>query len=363
MLYQETFIKSSNELRELTLFVEWVFIFICFELGMILMLKFIKIRKKTNYIQELAYSILIFSYGGQWIWFLIADFYTPVSNRHDVLNVGYFFLILGAFIFIVLIEKDTQVSKIKYLFSAIYLITLCIYMIAFFTERYLTQTLSDYFWYIFLLFYMLYFKNLAKRYTATRRSKKSLYIGIIALFLLFFGYTMTSDFLTQSYGFGFRVFGDILQLIGWIILYYFFLSVPRFSEFEWERNVNSVFLMTKSGLNIFSKILRPDNNMPNTSLISGAIAAISMMLDCLTDFEGMSVIKKPEKITIIYSGKFVTGVIFCKDDLTSLRTLLQQFVVRTEQIYEPFLDGWLGNFSVFEPIENIYREIFIEQCK
>ena len=106
MIYQESFVTSSNELRELSLFVEWIFIFICFELGLMLLLKFKDVRKESNYVQELGYSILIFSYGGQWICFLIADFYVPLSNRHEILNIGYFILVLGAFIFIIFALAD-----------------------------------------------------------------------------------------------------------------------------------------------------------------------------------------------------------------------------------------------------------------
>ncbi len=362
MIFQESFVSSSNELRELSLFVEWIFIFICFELGLMLLLKFKDERKETNYVQELGYSILIFSYGGQWVCFLIADFYAPLINRHDILNIGYFILILGTFTFIILIERDIRVTKRRYLFSTFYSIMLLIYMITFFTARYLTQTISGSFWFIFLIFYLFYFRNLGKKYEATNRSKKPLVFSLIAIFILFIGYTLTSDLLTKPYGFGFRVAGDILQLIGWIILYYFFLSVPRFSEFEWERNVNSVFLMMKSGLNIFSKNLTTEDGdeLLSEDLISGGIAAIGIMLNQLTDLEGMSVIKKPEKVTIIYSGKYITGVIFCKADLASLRTILQQFVLKTEKIYESILVEWNGDKSVFDPIENIYEEIFIE---
>lgn len=360
MIYQQTFIRTSEGFREVSLFTEWIFIFICFEIGLILFYKFREVRMESTYIQELGYSILSFCYGGQWIFFLIADFYIPLSSRNIFLNIGYFFLIFGGFVFIYLIERDIRLTKIRYLFSIIYLIAVIFYFIIFFTFYSFTDTLSDLFWYLFLLFFVFYFKNMAKKYIATNQSKNLLVLAVLALITLFVGYYITSDFITIPYGFGFRVAGDILQLIAWIMLFYFFLSVPKFSEFEWERNVTSVFLMLKSGLHIFSAIVNKEEEIADENIISGALTAINSMFSMLTDLEGMTIIKNPREIIIIFPSKYLIGVVFCKADLTSLRTLLKEFVLKTEQIYEPLLYGWEGDKSVFGAIKDIYRDFFIK---
>ncbi len=78
MVYQNYFITGI--LREPILFIEWAFIFLCMELGIIFILKYLEKPKEIRSSQELSYTSLFISYSITWICFLIRNFYSTTTQ-------------------------------------------------------------------------------------------------------------------------------------------------------------------------------------------------------------------------------------------------------------------------------------------
>ena len=116
--------------------------------------------------------------------------------------------------------------------------------------------------------------------------------------------------------------------------------------------------MKKTGPCIFSKIFYEQNKDLDRNIITGLITSINIMLEKVTRTKGISVIKKGKEIAIIYPGNYIIGVSFCKEDLMSLRRLLQRFVIKIEKIYGKILSESQGTESFFTPIEKICNEFF-----
>ena len=125
MIYIE--FPRTGPLRRHLILMEWIFIFLAFELAVIFLIKYKESSKSIKNNQELSYAVLFFSYSLQWVWFIISDYYTPDSETRTIfLTIGYFTLMIGAFIFIFIIETHNVFFK-KYLFSSLFLITITIF--------------------------------------------------------------------------------------------------------------------------------------------------------------------------------------------------------------------------------------------
>jgi len=55
---------------------------------------------------------------------------------------------------------------------------------------------------------------------------------------------------------------------------------------------------------------------------------------------------------------YITGLIFCKEELNIFKNLLQRLVKKVEDVYENVFIEWDGDLQVFQPIESICNDIF-----
>ena len=347
-----------DPLRKYLILMEWILVFVSLELSLIFLIKYINSRRTRGNIQELSYSILIFSFGLQWIWFIISDFYAPNAQARIIfLNLGYVSLLLGATFFVYIMERSVILIH-KYIFTYIFILLNILYFLFLFIAIDFTQTFIAAPWPFFIIFFALYFIDLSKK------ASKSIPYGIVfvkffsGFVLLGIGYTLTIDVVTSIFGLTARFIGDLIMIVGIFIIYLFFSSLPPLSEFDWQKNLRSIFLIDPSGLPIFSKMVVQQKDKSFETLISGALTSIRIILKDITKNEGLSVVKMKDNVTIIYPGKHLIGVIITKEELNSLKFLLKKFVHKVEDIYADSLSEWNRDLSVFKPISKIYETIF-----
>jgi len=347
--------------RTYLILMEWIFIFLCFELSLIFFMRYFESKKTAKNIQEFSYGSLVLSYGIQWIWYIFSDYYAPTPEiRMYFLALGYLTVILGAFVFILSMEIDYK-FYIKYLFSLIFLIIIIIFLILAFMDLSTTQNFSYIPTAFFVLFFIFYIRNFAKRASIKKKAGILFVKYFIGFLTLGIGFMFTTDWATSFLGIESKLLGDFIQIIAILIIYVFFSSLPPLSEFDWYDKIESIFLMNKSGLCIYSKYFHGDGKKWDEHLVSGAVMGVDTMLEQMTLKKGVSVIKKDEQTTIIYPGKYLTGVIFCREDLSSLKSLLKVFTKKIELVYSTIIESWEGeirDLSIFEPVENISKSIF-----
>ena len=196
------------------------------------------------------------------------------------------------------------------------------------------------------------------------KAVKKLALNVPAFFAFMVGFILTMELVTDLTGLTFRVVGSLLQLISSVGISYFFLKIPAFSELDWKEKLEHLFIMSKGGVcQLETHFFHEKDSEEEMSehLISSALASVNMMLQELTDseLEGLSVINKKGKIVNIYSSKYVTGVIISSDEYDPIKDSLEKFVTQFESIYQNVLENWDGNSEVFEPMNNVIKEMFM----
>lgn len=356
MIYQKYYITGT--LREPILFTEWAFIFLSIELGITFILKYLEKPKEIRNLQEISYASLFISYAITWIFFLIRDFYSTTSQYMSIfMSLAHLTIAIGGFFFIFFIEKKIIFFR-KYLFSILILLVIFYSLIYIIIDFSLTPRRFFFFWLIFLSFIILYLRDLTKRIKTDIEAKYTFFKFIVGFFSVAFGFMLSSETITEYYGFEAILLGVIIQLVAIGYLYVLLSFLPPLSEFDWHDKIHSVFLMHKSGIHLYSKIFQENSKKVDENLITGLINSIHIMLDEVTNYEGISVIKKGENITIIYPKKYIIGVLFCSEDLNSLKYLLKNFVEKTEKLYESILSQWNGDLKIFKPVDAICNSIF-----
>ena len=97
----------------------------------------------------------------------------------------------------------------------------------------------------------------------------------------------------------------------------------------------------------------------SASVISGHIYAVQAILQKITEKKEITVINRENNTVIIYPGLYLNGIIISKENLISLRTLIERFVYRIEEVYSNVLKDWKGDLEIFKPIEQLYNEVFL----
>jgi len=358
----------TGDIRLSLLVMEWIFVITSFEISIIFLLRFFKQEKTLRNLQDLGYFSLFAGFALMWLFFIIGDYYastiteTPFmiwdigSERALFLNFGYLIMIIAGFFLLLCIEKYNIILLKKYLFTGLFLICAILFIILFFIDIRITQPVTYMFWGGFISFFLLYIIKFIKKL----QSK-----GLILFFGLAFmliGFLFTTDAILSIFGIQWRLIGAIMQLISVVLLSYFFLTLPPFSEFDWEEKLEALFLINNGGICLYYKIFTERKDMMSEHLISPAIAAINIMLRELSETtqpsEGFSVIKKKNETVIIYQGKFVSGVLYTSEELNLPKLALRDFVEKFETLYRNILADWKGETDIFRPAEIIANDFF-----
>jgi hypothetical protein len=303
-----------------------------------------------------------------WFFFIIGDYYasdeivSPFlmwnqgSERALFLNLGYFTMIIAAFILLLCVEKYDVFLFKKYLFTYIFSICAISFLVLFLIDITLTQPVTYVFWIGFLCFFMIYLVKFIKKL----KGKGLLLLSGLAFMLI--GFLFTTDVLIEIYGLEGRMFGAILQLISVVILSFFFLYLPPFNEFDWHEKIESLYLIDNAGICLFYKMFTEKKEKLDEQLISAAITSINVILKGLSETDnasrGISVINKSQKCIMIYQGKFVNGILYTLEELNTPKIILKEFVDKFEALYRNILIDWSGDTNIFAPTETIAKEAF-----
>lgn len=352
------------------LVLEWIFSLISFQLGLIFLIRYLRAEKEQRNMQELGYCSLLMGLSFMWFFFIAGDYYAsetlespfymwPIgSERMALLNLGYLTIMVGGFLCIFFMERYKTYFFKKYFFSMIFFILLAVFMIILTFDMIITQQISVIFWPIFLFFFLIYIIDFSKRVQAREKVVTGVIKFISGFILIAIGYMLTTDFMLEILGLAGRMIGDILQLIAVVFIFYFLITLPPFSEFDWKEKLEQLFIINKTGICLYSYSFKQDVTMADENLISGAISSVDIMLKEITDASGITILKRKEKSILIYPGTSVFGVIFSQEDLNYPKVLLKEQVMKFENLYGNILPNWDGNLDIFKPVENLTKEIF-----
>ncbi len=364
MIFENIQFPIQGPLRELLLILEWLIILLFFEIAIVfyVRVKKQKIKKQPNQ-QEKGYVMMFLGYSIMWIFCILGD-YAAESNtlRTFFLSIGFFTMMLCGLVFLYRMEKSEIFFK-RFLFSKIFGIVIIFIFISVIigieSPRIIAFLLFYSIFYLFMIIYLIkfasnpYIKSIQKNLTIMTLT---LLVGFTCLGIGFF---FTTEYILNYFGLVFRVIGDIIQLIGFVLISVFFFSVPSLEEHEWRKRIDKLFIMLKSGICIYHKGFKEKLSEIDEHSTTGVIKSINDILKELTDKKGISIIEKTHKIFIIQPGKFITGLLICDQELNSLKVLLNRLIVNIEEIYAKIIEGWNFEIKIFEPIEEMAKEIFL----
>ncbi len=349
-----------GNLKEPFLILEWLVFFIILELSIFLAIKLKKKEKETTTYGEIGYIYLSLGYSLMWMFLIIGDHYiTQNILREHILKIGFFILVLAALFFISATEKKHLIYK-KYIFSISYSIFIIIYLFIWFLKIELAIIISSSFWTIFIIYIIFHYRDLYKNYYIkgeVRKTKMMFLKFIIGLSSIIIGYVLIRLLTIFEYYLFYRFIGNILQIIGAIFLFIFFSEIPSLSELYWKKRLVSFYIILKSGLLIYYKHFRSETNYLESSLKSGGIVSVEMILENITDSNGISLIERKDKKIIIHSGKYLYGVLISDEILRSHQFILRNIILKIEHIFSPILSNWQGDLKVFSPIDNIIEDM------
>ena len=352
----------TGPLREPLIIIEWVIVFLFSELAFLLYMRIKNRERILSKFIEKASILFLLAYSLMGIFYIFGDYYMETQLlRLVVFNIGYLLRMILGLVFTYQIEKY-QIFIGKYLFSKILSIFALISVVLFFTAKELTQNASlVLFWIPLVSIFFIYMIKLLKKTSENQEIhnyKAKIYFSILGALLLGFGFVATSDPFVGLFGLILRLVGDIFQIIGILILAFFFINIPSLSEQNWKDKIDKLFLMRASGICVYYKFFKDPTNTRQDQIMSGAINTIKMMLKEISQEDGEMVIEKEGKVLITCQGRYITGVIVADQNLSSLNFLLKRFIEKVEFLYSNIVRDWDGAMEIFLPIENITKEIF-----
>lgn len=360
----------TEDMRFPLLIMEWISMIILFEISLMFLVRYKKQEKTLKNLQDLGYFATFSGFSLMYLFYILGDYYSSDSmispfliwnfgsERIFFLNLGYFTALIACFIVIFCIEKYNVFFYKKYFYSIIIFIFTLLFSIIFFIDIRLTQPLTYGYWSVFVLFFI----NFLIKFM-----KKLMYGGLfffVAIALMVIGYSLTTDLLISLFGLESRMIGDILQLISLLILSYFFFTLPDFSEFGWKEKTEALFLINKAGICLYHKIFKEKKELMSENLISAAISIVNEMLKELIGAEndkGVLIIKKPNKIVMIYSGENLSGVLYMTEDLKFPKVILKEFVDKFELLFKNIIQDQTIKFprdKLFKYTETITKDLF-----
>lgn len=359
-------------LRFTSLVLEWICVFFSFELAMNFLIKYKKQPDQLKNSQDLGFFTLILGFSLMWFFFLMGDYYSTNfiispfllwsygSYRSLFLNFGYISINIGALFFTFFMEKYKKFLFKRFFFTFCFLGQLLIYIIIFFINLEITNSISIDFWPLFLLFFIVYIRDLSKKAKKQEIVKRGALKMFFTILLIWGGFILSIDLVIDILGLIFRLIGIILQLIAIVLIFIFFRSIPPFFELEWEDKIENIYILNKNGAYLYHKSFIESTEVLDSHFITGALASVNIMLNEMIDTKekGNSIIKKKGKILNIFSSEYITGVLISKEDLKFFRHNLKKLILKVEEIYKNALINWNGNVGVFFPVKNIIDDIF-----
>jgi hypothetical protein len=362
----------AEPLRFYALFFEWILAFICFELGVVFVVKYRRQQVSKKYKQELGYASLFLGFSFLWFCFIAADYYMDAvptmpyliwprgSPRDLMLSIAFFGLITGAFLFIFFTERHQAVIFRRFLFTFIYGGLMVVYIVVFFQDIESTDIANFLLLAVFAVFFVAFLVDLSKRMKTRRDVATTLSRFLVAFAVLGCGYILTVDSMLDVTGLAGRTVGAIMQLAAFVSITIQFLRLPPFAMLDWHKQIEEIYVIDKSGVCLFQKMFTGTEKAVDYNLVSSALASVNYILHEMTSTadQGQSTIKKGDKTITMFSSELVNGVVISKEENYLINYNLKNFIETFEAIYRGVLATWKGDNKVFEPAEAMAEKIF-----
>ncbi|MHA1561467.1 MAG: hypothetical protein ACTSPA_05015 [Promethearchaeota archaeon] len=173
--------------------------------------------------------------------------------------------------------------------------------------------------------------------------------------------------------------GVLIELVGFLIMRHFFLSIPSYDEFAWKSGMIELHvIIAETGISLYFKsfaelkngaldgdlkatVTIPESERrPNSDLVAGGLVGIKGMLAEISGEHGdkgkLENIEIGSKSLVFKQGDVALCLLLAEENLGVYHTLLEDLVQRIEKNH-PNLDNFTGNLKEIT-IAPLVTEIF-----
>ena len=344
--------------REPALVLEAIIILLSIEIGTFFFSRFIKEEQRTKNFIRLAWALFFFAYSGMTSFFILSDYFSLVENRLFLVNIGYFFMAMGALVFTFNAERELDQRKHSLFFILLALIIFL--MLDFFIMLIAPYYLVIFAWIPFIIILLNY---LMRAFSKIKEYRSHIY-GCFVGFLVFgIGFFFTIDLLVDSLGPISRMIGNIAIIFGISLASWQFIGLPSLREIDWATQLNNLILMHKSGTCIYEYNFTGDQVEKDSSEIvqymAGSLIGITQMItELIQSKQKLEIMDHQDKLIIFSYGENIIAALIVKKDLEIYRKKLEKLLNEIEVIYKDYLEDWDGRTEYFKPIEKFIKRIF-----
>ncbi|NVM03754.1 MAG: hypothetical protein HWN67_15600 [Candidatus Helarchaeota archaeon] len=364
-LLRESIFPIEGLFREPLLILEGIIFLLTLQYGILFFYRFIKEEREKNYMIR-AWGIFFLTYTGNVIFFMISDFFSPLSYaplsyvRQIYIDFGYVTLGLGALFFSYNAEREIQQKN--HIFSIILTILLCLLIVDTFALIVSPETLAvltNLPFVLLLIIYIIKFTSKIKE-----KWRLNIYGFLVGICIWISGYFLITDIVVESFGPFARFIGDFLIIIGISLISLLFVGLPSLTEFEWPKKMKKVFLMYKSGEYIADYNFQKDltgieefKDLPK--LIAGGLTGINQLIAEIVQSKQKLRIMDYKDVKIIFQyGNYLIAAIIVDEALDIYKTKLKKLIDYLETLYETYLPTWDGNLTQFQIVKPIIKRFF-----
>ena len=171
------------------------------------------------------------------------------------------------------------------------------------------------------------------------------------------------------------VIGVLIELVGFMVMRHFFLSIPSYDEFAWKSGMIEMHvIIAETGISLFYKsfaelkngalngdvkatVTIPESERPNSDLVAGGLVGIKAMLSEISQDKGkLENIEIGSKSLVFKQGDVALCLLLAEENLGVYHTLLEDLVERIE-LNHPDLDNFNGDTRKIH-IAPLVTEIF-----
>ena len=158
------------------------------------------------------------------------------------------------------------------------------------------------------------------------------------------------------------VIGVLIELIGFIVMRHFFLSIPSYDEFAWKSGMIELHvIIAETGISLYYKSFAELKNgalkgdikvtatipeseaRPNSDLVAGGLVGIKAMLGEISGERGkLENIEIGTKSLVFKQGDVALCLLLAEENLGVYHTLLEDLVLKIEENH-PDLDNFNGD--------------------
>ncbi|MHA2016918.1 MAG: hypothetical protein ACTSXY_01455, partial [Promethearchaeota archaeon] len=170
--------------------------------------------------------------------------------------------------------------------------------------------------------------------------------------------------------------GVLIELIGFLIMRHFFLSIPSYDEFAWKSGMIELHvIIAETGISLYFKsftelkngaldgdlkatVTIPESERrPNSDLVAGGLVGIKGMLAEISGDKGkLENIEIGSKSLVFKQGQVALCLLLAEENLGVYHTLLEELVQKIEENH-PNLNNFTGNLKEIS-IAPLVTEIF-----